>query len=93
MAFVEGVLVGGTDTDTDRNVLLFGRPRSKAGERVSNVGVMSVSEVKTDSLVGIHRGLVWEIELDKPDDQGKHRESDQGDKEKWLVCMEWDLLQ
>ncbi|RJE18358.1 hypothetical protein PHISCL_09306 [Aspergillus sclerotialis] len=84
----------------DRNIVLFGAPKvSPQGASAENM-----AELKTGNLVGIYRGLVWEVELDKLESMGNgegEREADprpggqdnSREKEKWLVCMEWDLLE
>lgn len=78
-----------------RNILLFGAPRAKA-----ELSTEGVQELRTGSLVGVHRGLVWEIELDSPDDENNggsgsraSREGGSAEMERWTVCMEWDLIE
>lgn len=73
-----------------RNILLFGMPRSKP-ERSSTGN--DVPELQQGRLVGVHKGLVWEIELDKRPSEPKSSDESRGDMEKWLVCMEWDIIQ
>ncbi|RMJ23632.1 hypothetical protein PHISP_05510 [Aspergillus sp. HF37] len=95
VAFVEVLCDGdssteGPETESDSrarliNILLFGMPRSQPGQVAGNNGI---PDLRPDGLVGIHKGLVWEIELD-----GEKPGSSGSDKEKWLVCMEWDLIQ
>ena len=58
-------------------------------------------ELKSESVIGVYRGLVWEIELreDDTDDLLRDYSSQAGladyqpSNERWLVVMEWDLLQ
>jgi hypothetical protein len=95
VAFVEVLCDGdasaaGPETESDCrarliNILLFGMPRPQSGQVAGNNGIPGL---RPDDLVGVHKGLVWEIELDdaRPGSSGF-------DKEKWLVCMEWDLIQ
>lgn len=76
-----------------RNILLMGSPSFRPGYH----------ELQVDDVIGIYRGLVWEIELNQdgiddllrkssiPADLTGYKNSD--DPEKWLVVMEWDLLQ
>lgn len=73
-----------------RNILLFGMPRSKP-ERSSTGN--DVPDLQQGRLVGVHKGLVWEIELDKRSSETKSSHESHGDPEKWLVCMEWDIIQ
>jgi hypothetical protein len=96
VAFVEVLCDGdasaaaGPETESDSrarliNILLFGMPRPQSGQVAANNGIPGL---RPDGLIGVHKGLVWEIELDdaRPGSSGS-------DKEKWLVCMEWDLIQ
>lgn len=88
----------GNEIDYDsRNILLMGTPRSHS----------EPLELKPDSGIWVYRGLVWEIELkeDDMDDLMRGDSSQAGltdyqpsttktaDHERWLVAMEWDLLQ
>lgn len=95
VAFVVGSCVGlsgeqdAKDEDS-RNILLFGVPRS----RPEGLSAEGVPELKAGNLIGVHRGLVWEIELDKVDSQEPGSTDDSSaEMEKWLVCMEWDLIE
>lgn len=77
-------------SEDSQNFLLFGPPCSKP-EGLSAEGV---PELKAGNLVGVHRGLVWEIELDNVDSQEPGSTDDSSaEMEKWLVCMEWDLIE
>lgn len=98
VAFVEAKLLSGGSISVDdgrQNILLMGSPRSRSGD----------SELAQGSVVGVYRGLVWEIELDRDgiDALSRKDEVDAGDlddcqpssandRERWLVVMEWDLL-
>lgn len=82
----------GSENDYDsRNILLMGTPRSRS----------EPYELKSESVIGVYRGLVWEIELreDDMDDLLRDDSSQAGladyqpSNERWLVVMEWDLLQ
>lgn len=77
--------------DSRRNILLMGSPRFRPGYGL-----------RVDDVIGVYRGLVWEIELNQdggnllkegpnPTDLAGYTHGD--DPEKWLVVMEWDLLQ
>lgn len=98
VAFVEAELLSEGSISVDdgrRNILLIGSPRSRPGD----------SELAQGSMVGVYRGLVWEIELDRDSvdalsrkdgvdvgDLGDFQSSNANDRERWLVVMEWDLL-
>lgn len=86
LVFVRGVEVGQErrhDQHEDgghgekKNLLLMGAPQS--GERGG------VPELKKGDLVGIGRGLVWEVELDAVGESSE-------EMEKWSVCVEWSVL-
>lgn len=84
-----------------RKILLLGPPRSS--KSVDGRTSPQAPGLGEDSLVGIHRGLVWEVELKldghgHPGESGVEREGGTSctratATEKWLVAMEWDLLQ
>lgn len=89
----------GSARQDERNIVLFGAPKiTSQGASAGNM-----NELQTGSLVGIHRGLAWEVELDKLESMGygEGGDTDPGtggqdgsrEKEKWFVCMEWDLLE
>ncbi|OJJ82535.1 uncharacterized protein ASPGLDRAFT_27367 [Aspergillus glaucus CBS 516.65] len=98
VAFVEAELLSEGSISVDdgrRNILLMGSPRSRPGD----------SELAQGSVVGVYRGLVWEIELDRDGvdalsrkdgvdvgNLGDYQSSNANDRERWLVVMEWDLL-
>lgn len=97
VAFVEAELLskGSILEDAERrNLLLMGFPRSRSGDFQLGQG----------SVVGVYRGLVWEIDLDRDGvdhlvkydlgvaDVDSHQPSAVNDRERWLVVMEWDLL-
>ena len=78
--------------DSRRKILLMGSPHFRPGHH----------ELRVDDVIGFYRGLVWEIELNQggvddllrspnPADLTGYARDD--DSEKWLVVMEWDLLQ
>lgn len=90
--FVEVMCEDGSDECDSRsrlrNILLFGVPRSNSGLVPES---HHIPDLQPDSLVGVYKGLVWEIELDDATDSRPGSES--GNKQKWLVCMEWDLIE
>lgn len=79
VAFVESAPLDAGEDGQVRNVLLFGTPKTKH----IPASVPGEEALKPGVLIGVHKGLAWEIELDRLEGPGK---------EKWLVCMEWDLL-
>lgn len=95
LAFVEAQIQQPTEAEVgeSRNVLLMGSPRFRP----------EFHGIRVDDVIGIYRGLVWEIELSqdsvddllrdgpRPTDLTGYTNGD--DSEKWLVVMEWDLLQ
>lgn len=89
----DGRGVGGEDEDEDRgggngvvrNVLLMGAPRSRNSNSEVNEG-SEVADLQQGDLVGVGRELVWDVELDAMGG------STPGKREKWSVCMEWDVL-
>ncbi|KAH8423375.1 uncharacterized protein LDX57_001133 [Aspergillus melleus] len=90
---VDGKEVGGKDEDEDRdggdgvvrNVLLMGAPQSHKSNPETKEGG-EVADLQQGDLIGVGRGLVWDVELDAMG------ESVSGEREKWSVCMEWDRL-
>ncbi|KAI9037273.1 uncharacterized protein KD926_000635 [Aspergillus affinis] len=88
---VDGKEVGGGDEDRDagdrvvRNVILMGEPQSRNLNPEVNEGD-EVMYLQQGDLVGVCQGLVWDVELDAMG------ESMSGEREKWSVCMEWDVL-
>ncbi|KAE8398058.1 hypothetical protein BDV37DRAFT_41302 [Aspergillus pseudonomiae] len=110
LAFVRGKPVTSLDDDEDasgnregsemRSILLLGAPRSQpAGLSSQYPDASRVPGLVRGNLVGVHRGLVWELDLEdrlsgydipsEPDSDG-HGQS--RTTTKWLVCMEWDLI-
>ncbi|KAJ5594249.1 uncharacterized protein N7459_000457 [Penicillium hispanicum] len=82
------------------NILAMGPPRSKPqSRRASTTHGMSLL---AGDLLGVHRGLAWDVEvpasraLSVVPGQGFGPPEDyngDGPKERWIVAMEWDLLQ
>ncbi|KNG86273.1 hypothetical protein ANOM_004521 [Aspergillus nomiae NRRL 13137] len=110
LAFVRGKPVTSLDDDEDasgnhegsemRTILLLGAPRSQpAGLSSQYPDASRVPGLVRGNLVGVHRGLVWDLDLEdrlsgydipsEPDSDG-HGQS--RTTTKWLVCMEWDLI-
>ncbi|KAI9925603.1 hypothetical protein MW887_005985 [Aspergillus wentii] len=103
LAFVEGQ--SGSNTGDDQvsespNILLLGPPRSKPAE--SSMLSAHVPELRADNLIGVHRGLTWEIYLNErvgcslPTenlDPNQSQQENHTDTKQWLVGMEWDLIQ
>ncbi|KAE8152225.1 hypothetical protein BDV25DRAFT_73449 [Aspergillus avenaceus] len=96
LAFVRGRPVSSLDDENiesqleTRNVMLMGPPRAR----------QTTPGLGPGNLVGVHRGLVWEVDLDQtentvpevgPEDTGSGKESIQMPG-KWLVGMEWELI-
>ena len=93
VAFLEVMCDGGSDESSPqsrlRNILLFGTPRSKSALGPEN---NHIPDLQPDSLVGVYKGLVWEIELDDMMIDSRSGFESDGDKQQWLICMEWDLI-
>lgn len=96
VAFVEAQIISeNNEEDRElRNILLMGSPRHQSGD----------SELEHGRVIGVCRGLVWEIELDEDGIHNlAHKDgldvgnlnacpSNANDRERWLVVMEWDFL-
>lgn len=96
VAFVEAEFISDTEGGNreSRNILLMGSPRFQSRD----------SGLAQGSVFGVYRGLAWEIELDGDgvntlsgkveidvaDLNGQPTNTD--DRERWLMVMEWDLL-
>ncbi|PIG89247.1 hypothetical protein AARAC_010394 [Aspergillus arachidicola] len=110
LAFIRGEPVTSLDDEEDapghregremKNILLLGTPRSQsAGVSSQHPDASRVPELVGGNVVGVHRGLVWELDLeDRLAGYGTHSDPDSdghgqaGTTTKWLVCMEWDLI-
>ncbi|KAE8164025.1 hypothetical protein BDV40DRAFT_125247 [Aspergillus tamarii] len=110
LAFVRGQPVTSLEDEEDasghressemKHILLLGTPRSQpAGGPSQHPDASSVPELVGGSLVGVHRGLVWDLDLeDRLSGYGMQRDPDSDGHgqpkttTKWLVCMEWDLI-
>ncbi|PLN80745.1 hypothetical protein BDW42DRAFT_185889 [Aspergillus taichungensis] len=82
------------DSEPTKNVVLFGSPRARpTGSPAEQVIRSRVPDLQPGSIVGVCRGLVWEIELSDLGLEGAvefvERSASSG---KWLVGMEWDLI-
>lgn len=107
LAFVQAEPVGcSTDDKGDEHllrVMAMGAPRSRPDScqlPSPNGGAVTVP-VRAGDLMGIHRGLAWEVELvefQRPSTahglQPIPLEQDHNEdrKQRWLVAMEWDLI-
>lgn len=88
------------------NILAMGPPRTKPESRQVSTrfsGIQTVP-IHVGDLVGIYRGLTWEVDLDEfqtlgasnripLDSLSDQRTDDEKQKQRWLVAMEWDLMQ
>lgn len=81
------------------NIVAMGLPRSRPNSRqASHTGEFQALPVQAGDLVGIHRGLAWDLELH--DFQalsaihGLSLESNElsDTRQRWLVAMEWDIM-
>ncbi|KAE8413338.1 hypothetical protein BDV36DRAFT_287091 [Aspergillus pseudocaelatus] len=110
LAFVRGQPVTSLEDEEDasghressemKHILLLGAPRSQpAGVPSQHPDASPVPELVGGSLVGVHRGLVWELDLEDrlsgygvQSDPNSDGQGQPGATTKWLVCMEWDLI-
>ncbi|KAJ6111895.1 hypothetical protein N7523_007956 [Penicillium sp. IBT 18751x] len=81
------------------NIMAMGPPRSQLPTSDgSHTGHFHISSVQEGDLVGIYRGLTWEIELHDGQAFGATKDlALNGDllndtNQRWLVVMKWDLL-
>ena len=82
------------DSGPTKNVVLFGSPRARPTGSPSEQVIRSrVPDLQPGSIIGVCRGLVWEVELSDLGLEGAvefaERPASSG---KWLVGMEWDLI-
>jgi hypothetical protein len=108
LAFLQGTVLGGHSVekevqDDSTKIMIMGPPRSKP----PHSDIARALHLQGGDLVGIHGGLTWDLELgaylgeanlpdgDPPTSQGEPPGSDDRNngKERWLVAMEWDLIQ
>ncbi|KAJ6027343.1 hypothetical protein N7499_000898 [Penicillium canescens] len=108
LAFLQGTVLGGHSVqgevqDDSTKIMIMGHPRSKP----PHSDIFRALHLQAGDLVGIHSGLTWDLELrahlgeanlpdgDLPTSQGELHGSDDrnNEKERWLVAMEWDLIQ
>ncbi|KAJ9295428.1 hypothetical protein DTO271G3_5884 [Paecilomyces variotii] len=80
-----------------RNLLLVGPPQSKATGIGSSTASEQTPKLSKDNVVGVHHGLVWEVELGLEDmvpglDSRPGEPTAAQNKEKWLVGLEWEPL-
>ncbi|KAL4799788.1 hypothetical protein BDV19DRAFT_236770 [Aspergillus venezuelensis] len=95
MASLADAQTNDDNDDVTRNVLLMGAPRLCPGElRPSS----RVPELRIDDMVGILRGLVWEVGLRGLEDAtfeaavSEHEQTLQNEGGRWLVGMEWEVI-
>ena len=81
------------------NIVAMGLPRSRPNSRLaSHTGEFQALPVQAGDLVGIHRGLAWDLELHDfqalSATQGLSLESNElsDTRQRWLVAMEWDIM-
>lgn len=98
LAFVRGYPVltlseetqGPADSEPTKNVVLFGSPRARPTASPTEQVIRSrAPDLQSGSIIGVCRGLVWEIELSDLGLEGAVETASAG---KWLVGMEWDLI-
>lgn len=108
LAFLQGTVLGGHSVekgvqDDSTKIMIMGPPRSKP----PHSDITRALHLQGGDHVGIHGGLTWDLELgaylgeanlpdgDPPTSQGEPPGSDDRNngKERWLVAMEWDLIQ
>ncbi|KAL4951441.1 hypothetical protein BDW69DRAFT_186394 [Aspergillus filifer] len=87
-----------TNDDNDnatRNVLLMGAPRLRPNElRPSS----RVPELLANTVVGVLKGLVWEVGLGSPEDATfeaavlERKQLLQYESGRWLIGMEWEVI-
>ncbi|KAJ5192662.1 hypothetical protein N7449_008804 [Penicillium cf. viridicatum] len=102
--------VQGRNPNAALNIMIMGPSRSKSAVRPipSHSGATVIPQLRKGDLVGIHRGLNWNLELGNPfcehgipsevaDDVSECGPSENGGhpqiKEGWLIAMEWDLIE
>lgn len=106
LVFAQGQLINSSETnetDTEpqtqmKNVLLLGPPRQQKSRHTAT----NVPDLNPGDVVGVFRGLAWEVELGKPApaseiglDLNDLIPSDRSHVQsagKWHVGMEWELI-
>lgn len=107
LAFLQAEPVSDSTNEGSDDRLLYlmvmGTPRSKPDsvEVSGRIGGATAVPIRPGDLVGIHRGLAWEVELGEfqgpnADDglqtfRSGHYETEKR-KQRWLVAMEWDSI-
>ncbi|KAJ5111160.1 hypothetical protein N7532_001695 [Penicillium argentinense] len=107
LAFIRAEIVNASSREEDgldiMNVMTMGLPRSKPASRqiVSRPGSVRTVAVEEGDLIGIHRGLAWDVELHVFQGlvatEGLQRPLSENNgcinpQERWLVAMEWDIV-
>ncbi|KAJ5592669.1 hypothetical protein N7537_009573 [Penicillium hordei] len=102
--------VQGRNPNAPLNIMIMGPSRSKSAARPipSHPGASVAPHLRKGDLVGIHKGLNWNLELGNPfcedgipgevaDRVSECGPSENGRhpqiKEGWLIAMEWDLIE
>lgn len=107
LAFIQAESVSdSTDEESENRIfhlMVMGVPRSKPDsiEFPTQISGATAVPIRPGDLIGIHRGLAWEIELGEFQGLNAadglqtipsgHDETEQR-KQRWLVAMEWDLI-
>ncbi|KAJ5668222.1 uncharacterized protein N7477_006792 [Penicillium maclennaniae] len=96
------IIEASEETEQERkflNIMAMGSPRSQlCTSDGSHTGHFHISSVQEGDLVGIYRGLTWEMELHDGQALGATKDlALDGDSlndinQRWLVVMKWDLL-
>ncbi|KAJ5725938.1 uncharacterized protein N7483_007295 [Penicillium malachiteum] len=100
LAFIRAERVSESEDETTvLPILAMGLPRRKP----SSCSRSTPFQIKVGDLLGFHRGLAWDIDLHGPEastflGSGEQAilsdmNNTQGTKERWLVAMEWDLVE
>lgn len=85
------------ETPDDRKpiyIMAMGAPRSKLSNLSSRA---ETSPLQAGDVVGVYRGLTWEVDLPMPQSLHTDQETSENDRftnpnRRWLVAMEWDLV-
>lgn len=108
LAFIQAESVscptGERESSEHINVMAMGPPRSKpdSGQLSTRTRGIQTVILRAGDLVGIHRGLAWEVEFLEFQALGaahglrsgaSERDDQESRKQRWLVAMEWDLIQ
>ncbi|KAJ5703884.1 hypothetical protein N7493_011022 [Penicillium malachiteum] len=101
LAFIRAECVSESEGEmTVLPILAMGLPRRKP----SSCSRSTPFQIKVGDLLGFHRGLAWDIDLHAPEASAylgsgeqevilSEMDNTQNPKERWLVAMEWDLVE